>query len=126
MSWIYFWQTIIGGIVLAIIGVLAAKWKKIWARIRAIWDSSAKPKSGLSHQQFEDLKDLLKPIQPDANGGKSLNDLHLKFDAFETEIRADVKEIKDRQVVIGDTTSRTEGSLNTHMRTPNAHERGNK
>ena len=119
--WNIAWQTIIGGLVLTFLAYVGAKWKRIWIRLKAIWNGTNKGKTQLSAAQFEELKVLLRPIQPDANGGSSLKDLHIKIDEFKTEMRADVKEIKDRQVVIGDTAARLEGSLQTHMDTPNAH-----
>lgn len=40
---------------------------------------------------IEVVKQATQPIQPDANGGKSLADLHEKFDG----LHADLKELKD-------------------------------
>ena len=121
MVWTYVWQTVLGGLVLAALGYIGAKWKKIWARLKAIWNGPSKTRAGVSLAQFEELKELLRPIQPDANGGKSLNDLHIKFDDFKDEVRRDFKEHANRLVEISNTASEIKGSLRTHMDTPNAH-----
>lgn len=118
--WGTIWPAIVSGLVLTILGYLGAKSKKVSKHIGKIWHTSSK--AILSETQFNELKRLLRPIQPDANGGKSLNDLHIKFDIFQKETREDFRIMSERQVDLGDATARLEGGFATHIGTKYAHE----
>ena len=58
-----------------------------------------------SEQRIMDaLEKRTRPIQPDANGGKSLSDLHIKVD-----------KLMDRQTVIQQTQIQMQQNMNDHL-----------
>lgn len=71
-------------VVLALIGVIVAA-------VAAIWRWIAEPR--ISRQ----ITDATKPIQPYANGGKSLPDLHTKVDVL-IERQADIAKRLDNHI----------------------------
>ena len=62
------------------------------------------------------IDERTKPIQPESNGGKSLPDAI----ALLNTINSRIDRMENRQVNIGDTTSRTEGALQSHIDSHNS------
>lgn len=101
------------------------KWlKRVWQMARG---------NGISLREhdaaIDDLKTYVKelveertyPIQPDSNGGESMPDLFILINGIKDRMEHRFDSIEKRAQAIGDTTSRTEGSLNTHINQKNAH-----
>ena len=114
-------QPVTAGLILTFLGWFGLKAKKIRARIVAIWNSPTKNRNGVSQSQFDEFRDemrkLMRPIQPDSNGGKSLPDAI----GLMQEVRDDIKEIKSRQTFIGDVAVATKAAVDLHIATKNAH-----
>lgn len=114
-------QTVIAGLILSLLGYLGLKSKKIWKRTKSIWNSPNKVRNGISQAEFDSFRDevrkLVKPIQPDSNGGKSLPDAI----ALMHSIKEDLVTVKERQTFIGDTAVATQAMLKLHIETKNAH-----
>ena len=109
-------QSVAAGLVLTFLGWLGLKAKKIRARIVAIWNSPTKSRNGVSQSQFDEfqneMRKLMRPIQPEANGGKSLPDAIKTLDRIEHRLED-----------IGDTASATQATLKLHIETFHAHDK---
>ena len=126
-------QTAIGAVITALIGGFGYWLRHLWRKAKALNDLIDEPNDvendeadkPLKHDQLEDLKELIKtltyPLQPNANGGKSLPDLISLVQTFKEDLTERVDRIETRQIVIGDTAIRTESKIDLHITTKNAH-----
>lgn len=68
---------------------------------------------GLERKILDQIQESTRPIHPNANGGRSLNDLHLKLDRF-IDYQMAVNEKRDRDIgllkqAVVDLENETEG-----------------
>lgn len=111
-------QTVIAGLILAILTWVGVRAKKIWRHLKRIWNLRASNTKGLTQAQFDELRRMLRPIQPDSNGGKSLPD----GIALTHEVIKRLDRIQIRQEKIGDDTAETRGMLENHITAKNPHQ----
>lgn len=114
-------QTVIAGLILSALGFIGLKSRKSWKRVIQIWRTPSRGRNGISQSEFnlfrEEMRMMMKPIQPDSNGGKSLPDAI----ALMRGLVEDMNTVKERQQDIGDIAIATQAMVKLHIDTRNAH-----
>lgn len=121
--------------ILAFFGVVGVKIKREFQRIsnffKRVWKMARG--NGVSHAELTDaiagLKNELRtividatyPIQENSNGGNSLPDLINLVKDVRDEMRHNFEVAQNERINIAQIANRTEGSLNTHIQSKNAH-----
>ena len=119
-----------GAIATGLVGAFGYWLRHLWRKAKALNELIDEPhdiendeESETEFQRLEKLiRNLTYPIQPNANGGRSLPDLISLVETFKEDLTERIDRIETRQVVIGDVTVRTEGKLDLHIETKNAHQ----